>query len=299
MSKLPDITDAARVRVHKTRILAAISSLAAEHFFRILAVGGPIFAAHGLISPRLSRSAAVIVDPASFGDFVATLMRSGWTISPPVRHFAVLPSALLVMEHQNWVVRLHLYAVIPGFYIDPKRAFAILWARRQLLPLHETTVLMVDRLSMIIMAVHNRLGPQSWTANEQEYDRYLIEQFRAALNSSERKELLELVCSFGAIEPMRSLLDALELDPGDAVLPTESYTRWRLSIPSATTATIMALAFVECPPRRRLRRCFQVLRRSPAAAARASLGFPKAWWLIFTAKRRKTAQYREFVIQGE
>lgn len=299
MSKLPDGSDAARVRVHKTRVLAATSTLAAESFIRVLAVGGPIFAAHGLISPRLSRSAALIVDPASFGDFVAVLMQAGWTISRPDRHFAILPSALLVLQHESWVVSLHLYAVIPGFYIGPKRAFAILWARRQLLPLHETAVVMVDRLSMIMMAVHDRLGFQPWKANEQEYDKYLIEQFRAALNSSERNELLELVSSLGAIEPMRPLLDALEIAPEEAVLPTENYTRWRLNISSASTATILALAFAECPPKRRLRRCLQVIRRSPAAVARATLGLPKAWWLIFTARRRLRAQYREFVIQGE
>ena len=195
-------------------------------------------------------------------------------------------------------MRLDVYTAFPGFYIDPKRAFAILWARRQVLTLHGTRVLMLDRLSMVIMAVHDRLGPQSWSQKEHDYDRYLIDQFRMALKPQERKQLLELVRALCAVEPMRPLLNALELDAGEVRHPTESYARWRLGIPAASPATLTILALAECPPQRRLQQSIRVLRQSPATVARAVLGSPKAWWLVFTARRRMRALYRNIAASG-
>lgn len=295
MSSLPDRDDAARVRTDKTRVLAAVSSLALERGIRVLAVGGPVFAAHGLISPRLARSASVIVDLAVFEDFIAGLTEAGWTISPLVPRPAILPSVVLVMTSPEWVVRLDVYTAFPGFYIDPKRAFAILWARRQVLTLHGTRVFMLDRLSMVIMAVHDRLGPQSWKMSEHSYDRYLIDQFRLALTTQERKELFDLVRALSAVEPMRPLLEALDIDAGEVSLPTETYARWRLDIPSVAPATLMMLSIAECPPQQRLKQTIRILRQPPQAVGQAILGSPRAAWLILTTRRRMRIQYRDIV----
>lgn len=295
MSNLPDGDDAARVRIDKTRVLAAVSTLAAERGIRILAVGGPVFAAQGLISPRLSRSASVIVDMVVFEDFIAALTASGWVVSAPVKRLAVLPSVVLVLTNTEWVVRLDVYTVFPGFYIDPKRVFAILWARRQVLTLNGTRIFTLDRLSMVMMAVHDRLGPQSWKTSEHNYDRYLIDQFRRTLNDHERKELFDLVRALCAVEPMRPLLEALDIDGGEVTLPTEIYARWRLSISSATPATLMMLGLAECSPQRRLRQGIQVFRQSPGTMFRAVMASPKAFWLICTARHRMRAQHRNIL----
>ncbi|WP_349898915.1 hypothetical protein [Parafrigoribacterium soli] len=289
---LPEGDDVARIRVDKTRVLALVAKLAAERGIRVLAVGGPVFAAQGLISPRLSRSASVIVDIATFDDFMTAVLESGWRLSPLVRRPAMLPSVVLVLQHPDHVVKLDVYTAFPGFYIEPKRAFAILWSRRQVLTLHGTKVQILDRLSMVIMAVHDRLGPQSWSAKEHSYDRYLIEQFRLALKPQERKELLALVQALAAVEPMRPLLGALGLDAGEITLPNEVYARWRLSVPSASPAVRTLLALVECPPQRRLAQSLRVIRQSPGTVASALLGSPRALWLIATSRRRMRAVYR-------
>jgi hypothetical protein len=292
MSQLPEGADVARVRTDKARVLAAVAGLAAEHGIRVLAAGGPVFASQGLISPRLSRSASVIVDIASLGEFTSLLFRAGWTVSPLVRRVAVLPSVVLALENSEWVVNLHIYTAFPGFYIDPTRAFAILWARRQVLTLHGTRVTTLDRLATVIMAVHDRLGPQSWSTAAQSFERYHIDQFRQALRPKERTELHELVRALHAVEPMRPLLNALGVDAGPITLPNEVYTRWRLAVPSASPATRTLLALVECPPPRRLRQSVRVLQQSPGTVARAILGSPRAFWVIFTARRRMRVRYR-------
>jgi hypothetical protein len=289
---LPEGDDVARIRVDKTRVLAFVAKLAAERGIRVLAVGGPVFAAQGLISPRLSRSASVIVDIAAFDDFMAALLESGWRLSPLIKRLGVLPSVVLVLEHPDRIVRLDVYTAFPGFYIDPKRAFAILWARRQVLALHGTNVQILDRLSMVIMAVHDRLGPQSWSPKEHDYDRYLIEQFRMALKPQERKELLALVQALAAIEPMRPLLAALDIDAGEITLPNEVYARWRLAVPVAGPAVRTLLALAECPPQRRFRQSLRVLRQSPGTVAQVILASPKALWLMATSRKRMRAHYR-------
>lgn len=289
---LPEGDDVARVRTDKTRVLAFVAKLAAERGIRLLAVGGPVFAAQGLISPRLSRSASVIVDIPAFDDFLGALLQAGWRLSPLIKRLGILPSVVLVLEHPDRIVRLDIYTAFPGFYIEPKRAFAILWARRQVLVLHGTPVQILDRLAMVIMAVHDRLGPQSWSPKEHDYDRYLIEQFRLALKPQERKELLALVQALAAIEPMRPLLGALELDAGDITLPNEVYARWRLGVPEAGPAVRTMLALAECPPQRRFVQSMRVLRQSPGTVARALAGSPRALWLIVTSRHRMRLQYR-------
>lgn len=292
MSQLPEGADVARVRIDKARVLAAVAGLAAEHGIRVLTAGGPVFASQGLISPRLSRSASVIVDIASLGEFTSLLFRAGWTLSPPVRRVAILPSVLLALENSEWAVNLNIYTAFPGFYVDPKRAFAILWARREVLTLNGTRVMILDRLSTVIMAVHDRLGPQPWSAAAQSSERYHIDQFRQALRPKERTELHELVRALHAVEPMRPLLNALGIDAGPITLPNEVYARWRLAVPFASPATRTLLALVECPPPRRLQQSLRVLQQSPGTLARVILGSPRAFWVIFTTRRRMRLRYR-------
>lgn len=299
VTERPNGDDVARVRLDKTRVLASVSRLAAERGIRVIAAGGPVFAVQGLISPRLLRTASVIVDVAAFEEFVLALFRAGWVLVPLGRRVSTLPSVVFSFDNPEWVVRLAVYTVFPGFYVDPRRVFAILWARRQIMTLHGTKVLILDRLSTIIMAVHDRLGTHAWTTKDHNYERYLIDQFRRTLRPPELKELLELVRALVAVEPMRPLLNALGLDAGEITLPNESYAKWRLAIPSASPATLAMLALVECPPARRVPQTLRVLRESPATVARAVLGAPHASWLILTARRRMRARYRELQLLAQ
>ncbi len=292
--------DPGRARYDKTRVLAEVSQLAADHAIRVLVAGGPVFAAQGLISPGVSRSAILVVDVATVEELLVLVRAEGWV--PAAREhsrLAVLPSVMLLLAHPSYTVKLALYTVFPGFYAEPKRVFAILWARRKSMTIAGTTVMTLDRLCTVMMAVHDRLGPQSWNPRAHNYEHYHLEQFAQVLDVGERAELLELVRSLVAIEPMRRLLEVLKIDAGPVVLPGESYARWRLMLPSASSATLYLLALAECPARRRISQSFKVLRSSPKGVLAAAPGFPKAWWLILTSRRRMREQRRRLARLGQ
>jgi len=296
---LPEGEDLRRVRFEKNRVLAQVSQLATDHAIRVLVAGGPVFAAQGLISPRVSRYATFIVDVAAVEDLLALLHKAGWVPARNYSGVAVLPSVMLMLVHPQYAVSLALYTVFPGFYAEPKRVFAILWARRKSMTLAGTKVAVLDRLCTVMMAVHDRLGPQSWNPRAHNFEVYHIEQFAHVLAPRERKELLELVQSLGAIEPMRLLLGALHVDAGPVVLPTESYARWRLMLPSASRATQYMLALAECPPQRRWSQSRKVMRAEPRTVLAVLPGIPRALWLILTSRHRVRGQRRRLARLGQ
>jgi hypothetical protein len=206
---------------------------------------------------------------------------------------------MLMLVHPQYAVDLALYTIFPGFYTDPKRVFAILWARRRSMTLAGSKVAVLDRLCTVMMAVHDRLGPQSWNPRAHNFEVYHIEQFARVLVPRERKELLELVQSLGAVEPMRLLLSALHVDAGPVMLPTEGYARWRLVIPSASRATLYMLALAECPRQRRFSQALKVMRAERSRVLAALPGMPKSLWLILSSRHRMRGYRRRLARLGQ
>ena len=103
------------MRADKPRVLASVAALCRGAPHPRLAAGGPVFASQGLISPRLSRSASVVVDIASLEELARSCCGAGWTVPPPVKRVAVLPSVVLALENSEWVVDL---TSIPRFPVS-------------------------------------------------------------------------------------------------------------------------------------------------------------------------------------
>src|SRR5580704_12267152 len=85
----------ALIRESKDLIAINLIELCQDLHIRVMLGGGPVLNANGLLAPRVSTSAAVLVDPASFRHLRMALYEAGWRDSRPRRRIQVLPSARL------------------------------------------------------------------------------------------------------------------------------------------------------------------------------------------------------------
>jgi hypothetical protein len=280
------VADVAKIRSDKARVTASVASLAHKNDIRLLTAGGSVFVAQGLISPWVWRFVTVIVDPERFHDFVRVVMESGWTLIPPAKGSASLPTATVKFSSRDWTVDLHVFAAFPGFYAAPQDVFNLLWTGRQGMQIHDTPVHAVDRLVTIMLSVHDRLGEKPNSLRAQSNKTFLLAQYRSTLTPEDKSRLSALTTELGAGEPMRPLFVALGIDPGEIVLPPESYAKWRLGLPTVGPATIALLALLECPSKSRMIRTWRVLRQSPSTVIRAVFGLPRAVWLLTGTPQR-------------
>jgi hypothetical protein len=286
LNAAPVVDDIVKIRSDKARVTASLARLASKNDIRLLAAGGPVFVAQGLISPRVSRFVTVVVDPARFRDFVRVAMESGWTLVPPKRGSMALPFASVSFSSRDWAVDLRVHAGFPGFYAPPLDVFDLLWNRRQTMLVNGTRVRTVDRLVTIMLSIHDRLGEKPNSLRAQSNKSFLLAQFRSTLTPGDKSRLSALTTELGAGEPMRPLFDALGMDPGEIVLPPESYAKWRLGLSAVGPATVALLALTECPSKSRMTRTWRVLRQSPGTVFRAIVGLPRALWLVAGTRRR-------------
>ncbi|TBN58412.1 hypothetical protein EYE40_13980 [Glaciihabitans arcticus] len=239
------------LRASKDRLLALVALETAQAGIRAVAGGGSVFPVHGLISPRVSRAVSVIVAPSDLSAFVRVLRARGWVLEQPRRGLALLPRATLGLTHVGWPCSLRVHSVIPGFFTDPRHAFDELWERRTFMTLHGIEVPVLDKITTVMFAAHDRLTGDRIRPSADSNLEYFLGQFREALDPAECRSLLELVQRVGGGEELRPLLEGLGLDPGETVLPDDEYTRWRLGLHRVTQADCCLLAFIELPPAKR------------------------------------------------
>ena len=239
------------LRASKDRLLALVALETEKAGLRVIAGGGSVFPVHGLISPRVSRAVSFIVAPSDLPAFVRLLRARGWVIERPRRSLAPLPRATLMLTHPGWPCSMRLHSVIPGFFSDPRFTFDQLWTRRTSMTLHGIEVPILDKITTVAFAAHDRLTGDRVRPSADSNLEYFLGQFRQALNPAECRELLELVQRVGGGEELRPLLEGLGLDPGPTVLPDDEYTRWRLGLHRVTPADACLIAFAELPPEKR------------------------------------------------
>jgi hypothetical protein len=241
----------AALRASKDRLLSLVSTLAEARDLRALAGGGVVFPLHGLISPRVSRTVAFVVAPVDLAPLVAELGTHGWAIEPSHRFLSPLPTAILRLTHEEWPCALNLHSVIPGFFADPEDVFEQLWTHRTTVELLGTRVPVFDKISTVIFAAHDRLmGDRSRPSPDSNLE-FFIDQFRRALSPRECRELQQRVAAVGGAGELSPLLEGLGLDPGDLVLPSDEYTRWRLGLDRVTMADCCLLGVFELPAKQR------------------------------------------------
>jgi hypothetical protein len=233
----------ALIRESKDLIAINVIELCSDLHIRAMLGGGPVLTANGLLTPHVSTSAAILVDPASFRHLRAALFEMGWRTSRPLRRLRILPAARLMLWHPDEVAGLTIYPVIPGFFADPEEVFDVIWERHKEVPLRGHIVRALGRINSAILASHDGLDGRSTRARSN-FD-YFVEQFTRLLNDRERKVSVDLIRKMGGCAEMNRLILALGETPCDFTLPSVGYAQWRLQVADPTDQVRRALALLE------------------------------------------------------
>jgi hypothetical protein len=278
-------SDAQR-REHKDRIVVSVMALCRDLRIRALLGGGAVLTAHGLISPRVAQSAALIVDPASVQHLIASLREVGWRDAPRPRGIHLLPSMTESLVHPDWVAGLTVLSVIPGFFADPEETFDILWERRRQVRIGDAWLPALDRVATAVFASHDGLGGRA--SRSSSHFEFFMAQFRQVLSEEELADLALLVRRVGGCAEMCAMLEALDITPCAFTLPSAAYAQWRLQVDSASDQVRRAIALLELPPhgRRMLYRSKSGRPASLADVVAMVTGLPTTARAIFGARRR-------------
>lgn len=274
---------AARVRLDKPRVLAQVALLAEQYGTRLLAGGGPLFTSSGLISPRISKAAVVVVDPVSVARFVHILLSNGWQRMP--QRGSLLPAVSSRFTHPQWACELEVYFLLPGFYSPPALVFDSLWRRRRQVVLHGVSVPTLDRIAIALVAAHEQFKRDPEPGADLDF---LVEQFFTRMTDDERADLVRLVARLGAKGEMRFLLEKMGVEVGPIALPSQSYAQWRLALTKVGGTMILLLGFLECPPGRRAETVREAASRWPNRMVLAYCALP--WNLVVVALVRHRQQ---------
>ncbi|TXN32340.1 hypothetical protein [Lacisediminihabitans profunda] len=284
------VSDQARLRADKVRVAALIELISREHNIRCLAAGGPIFAQLGLISPRVSPTATVIVDPMHQLQLVLALEGEGWSRVTQSNTGGLLPPVFTRVVHPRLVCPLDIYDIFPGFYAPPAEVFERLWSRRATLTLGRTAVSSLDRVSTVLVAGHDQLG--SLARNERSVSNidYFVSMFRTSLTPREQEAFVRLVSEVEGIEPLRPFLMAIGVRVGEITLPSVVYCQARLGIAHVSDSLIFAVSLFEAPPGRRFAGFRSIFRRHPKRVMLALLASPRSFAVVAGSRARHRRQ---------
>jgi hypothetical protein len=276
----------ALIRESKDLIAIDVIELCRDLHIRAMLGGGPVLNANGLLTPAVSKNAAIVVDPASFRHLRSALLGLGWRELRPPRRLRILPAARLVLAHPDELAGLTVYPVIPGFFADPEETFDLVWERHKEVPLRGHVVRALGRVNSAILASHDGLDGRSTRARSN-FD-YFVAQFSKVLTDRDRAIAVDLIRKMGGCAEMNRLIVAMGETPCDFTLPSIGYAQWRLSIPDPTEQMRRALALLELGPsgRKLLYASKSGRPHSLRDVALSLTGLPKTAVAIFGSRRR-------------
>jgi hypothetical protein len=279
----------ALLRESKDLIAIDVIELCRDLHIRAMLGGGPVLIANGLLTPGVSSTAAILVDPASYRHLRAALIELGWEEVRPPRRFRILPAARLMLRHPNEPAGLSIYPVIPGFFADPEATFDLIWERHKEVPLRGHIVRALGRINSAILASHDGLDGPS-TRSRSNFD-YFMSQFDRVLGSEERAVTVDLIRRMGGCAEMSRLIRALGEQPCEFTLPSIAYAQWRLQYAEPTEQMRRALALLELGPdgRKYLYASKSGRPRSLRDIGLSLLYLPKTV-VVFAGSRRRWAQ---------
>lgn len=280
----------ARLRRDKVRIAVLVWQLCEQHRIRALAAGGTIFAQLGLVSPRVSPTAIVIVEPIHQLHLVLALEGVGWSRISPGHTAGFLPPVFIRLVHPELVCPIDVYDIFPGFYVPPAEVFEQLWARRVLLPMSGTGVPALDRVSTVLMAGRDELGALRRDRRAESHIDYFVAMFRATLTPTEQDAVVALVDAVGGHEPLRPFLTAIGRAVSEITLPSEVYCQVRLVLDRVRDPIIFAVALFESPPGHRGGPFWSIARMHPGRVIRALLETPRSFMIIAGSRARQRRQ---------
>ncbi|MBX9471947.1 hypothetical protein [Microcella sp.] len=264
---------------------------------RVLMAGGVAYVQLGLISPRQSLALSLIVDPEGVDALLTALGRAGWQRLPGAPD-PLLPAAVITLQHRASGARLDLYPLIPGFVHHPSSVFAQLWACGGPIRAFGREVMAVDRLSMMMLAVHSRLGPRSGGPGLEEYTDFFFQQFAVVITDDERERLPLLVRAVGGQAVMRPFLERLGLPSGQARLPSAAYTEARFGMAGLGTAARVFIGVWDAPVGQRRRVARDTRRASRWVGAHLLTAAPALMRQLPQARRARRSRVERALAGG-
>ena len=283
-------SDQARLRSDKLRAAVVVAQLARTHSIRTLAAGGPMFAQLGLVSPRVSPTAIVLVEPIHQLHLVLALEGVGWSRIPPGHTSGLLPPVFTRLVHPDLVCPLDIYDVLPGFYAAPAQVFELFWSRRVVLQISGVVVPALDRVSTVLVAGHDQLGALARDRRAESQIAYFVSMFRNSLTPVEQGALVQLVTDVHGFEPLRPFLTTVGVPVGEITLPSEIYCQVRLVLERVSDPLIFAVSLFEAPPGRRKASFLRILRSHPQRVIRALLASPRSFVIVAGSRARHRRQ---------
>ena len=264
---------------------------------RVLMAGGVAYVQLGLISPRVSRALSLIVDPASVDALLGALGRAGWVRAVGAPD-PLMPAAVIPLQQGDSAARLDLYPLIPGFVHHPSSVFERLWECGGPIRAFGRDVMAVDRLSMMMLAVHSRLGPRSGGPVLDEYTDFFFQQFAVVMTARERQRLPLLVRAVGGEAVMRPFLERLGLPSGQARLPSAAYTEARFGLAGLGTAARVLMGVWDAPVGQRRRVARDTRRASRWVGAHVLTAAPALLRQLPQARRARRARLERALAGG-
>ncbi len=264
---------------------------------RVLMAGGVAYVQLGLISPRQSLALSLIVDPEGVDRLLGALGAAGWVRASGAAD-PLMPAAVIPLQLADSGARLDLYPIIPGFVHHPSSVFAHLWACAGPIRAFGRDVMAVDRLSMMMLAVHSRLGPRSGGPVLEEYNDFFFQQFAVVITDDERQRLPLLVRSVGGQAIMRPFLDRLGLTSGLARLPSRAYTEARFGVADLGTTARVVIGVWDAPVGQRRRVARDARRATRWVQAHLLTAVPRLMRTLPRARRARRERVERALAAG-
>jgi hypothetical protein len=201
---------------------------------RALFIKGPTLTAQGLRAPHDSVDVDVLVDPSRLPAMVDRLAELGWA-EPVTTTAPIVDQHSVTLRHPSWGCELDVHDRFPGFLAEPQDVFEVLWEHRATITLAHRPLPCPDLTAHAAVAALHWLRDGLSPATEEKLS-YLTAALRDRLDQAGIERLGSVAARTGATEPLRPLLDALDLSPiGDS---TYDSTRWRIRTASTGVKSV-------------------------------------------------------------
>ncbi|WP_460787561.1 nucleotidyltransferase family protein [Nocardioides maradonensis] len=187
---------------------AMVDRLARDLGARVLAIKGPVPAAHGLLPAHASADVDVLVAPDDVAIVCDGLRELGWSVVPVNDDARFLAHHSSTMTHPAWPVTIDVHRVFPGFLASPTEVFDALWSERIDLPIAGQTVTATGLCGSTLVAALHALRDPHLRESERDLSR-LVEAWAGM--AERRATLRQLAESTGAAQSAAPLLSRLGL----------------------------------------------------------------------------------------
>ena len=138
---------------------------ASANGFRALMIKGSVLTDQGLRGNHTSVDVDVLVDPAVYDDYLASLRHAGWDVKIESTVAGAAERHATTVYHQAWPITIDVHRRFPGFLADPRVVFEALWQHRTEATVAHTQVTTLDPVAhAALQALHYLRSPTSGLA---------------------------------------------------------------------------------------------------------------------------------------